>query len=48
MATLNANPIVYHQKAQPLPSKRKALAVDDDAEEDDDAADPWTPEEVFG
>jgi hypothetical protein len=47
MATLNANPIVYHQKSHAVASKRKVVDTADDGS-DEDTADPWTAEEVFG
>lgn len=52
MATLNANPIVYHSKdtSTAALSKRRHghAAHHDDEAVDEDAAEPWTAEEVFG
>ena len=50
MATLNANPIVYHQKAPLAPSKRKVFGhiQSKAAQIDEEIAEPWTADEVFG
>lgn len=50
MATLNANPIVYHQKANIAAAKRR-FAWNAAAEEEtirEEEHEPFTAEEVFG
>jgi hypothetical protein len=57
MATLNANPTVYHAKETSTAARKRrhihsttnALLQDGQYEEGDEAAvEPWTAEEVFG
>jgi hypothetical protein len=52
MATLNANPIVYHQKdvnpSLAASLKRRLIAAQEHEVHDEDAVEPWTAEEVFG